>query len=307
MVSITLWTTLAAAFVHHPSVPIPASRRRPSVVAAATMSGAASAEAGAPLGDWTPEEDPIYQDDLWIATEQVRYSDGTGADGIAIKSAYKPFEDAGNHSRGILLLHAAAPSEPDLQLLADRLALSCECVALAPLLRGDLQRWPLQRLAHEAWQAAQYLNRACGAETLAVVAVGSTAVSTLSLLAEGALDAHCAIALCPGSGADTGGPPQNPGDTARAARELSTPLLAICATADDRGKAHANALRDSLALNSRLRSDFYVADFEAEAGEFVLRAARGSASTGNKAADKAIALCQSWVDQYCPEGVARAS
>ena len=42
-----------------------------------------------------------------------------------------------------------------------------------------------------------------------------------------------------------------------------------------------------------------MADFEAEAGEFVLRAARGSASTGNKAADKAIALCQSWVDQYC--------
>jgi hypothetical protein len=260
----------------------------------AMMSGdsATSAEAGPPAGDWRPEDDPIYTDELWIVSKRVRYADSGDSEGIL--SSFKPFDDAGNHSRSILLLHATPPSEPELQLLVDRLALSCECVAMAPLLRGGLERWPPPRLAQEGWQAAQYLNRACGAETLAVVAVGPTALSVLALLAEGALDAHCAIALCPGRGGGGGG--LGPADAARAARELSTPLLAVCSTADGEGKAHAAALRDSLALNSRLGSDYFVAEFDGEAGEFVL-----GRSGSNSAADKAIALCQSWVDAYCAE------
>jgi hypothetical protein len=248
-------------------------------------------------------DDPIWQDELWLAAEHVRYGDSSGGAGIGYCTSYKPFELAGNHTRAILMLHAGTPSEPDLLTLADRLALSCECVVLAPLMRGDPAHWPSERLAAEAWAASSYLNGARGAESLAVVAVGATVVPILALLADGALGAHAAVALCPGVGG-AGGDAFAAGDSsaadlARVSREVPVPVLAVCATADDGGKAGAAGLRDGLALNSRLASDYYVAEL-ACAPERVLRPGDGG---DVKRADEAVALVQSWVDTYCPEGL----
>jgi len=125
------------------------------------------------------------------------------------------------------------------------------------------------------------------------VAVGATASTTLALLSAGALDAHACIALCPSG---------DPASAARAARELPVPLLALCA-GDADGIAHATTLRESLSLNSRLRSDFYVNGFEGRSAAFVLGP---QDATDAKAAERALALLQGWVDRYCPERLSRS-
>ena len=74
----------------------------------------------------------------------------------------------------------------------------------------------------------------------------------------------------------------------RMARELEVPLLAVCATRGDEpsGAAHSAALREGLALNSRLRADWYVSDFGDCAGDFMLRP-KSDAETS--ASERAIA------------------
>ena len=259
-------------------------------------------------------DDPIYQDHLWLLTEELRYGDGARGAGVGYYSGYKPSSLSGNHTRAILLLHAASngninsdgvpepaavdasTSEVSLRTLANKLALSCECVALAPLLRGGTAQWPPERLAAEAWSALTYLNSICGAESLAVVAIGDAmARSTLGLLAEGALGAHAVVALCPGQGSGAAAATAA-ADLGRAARELPVPLLAVCGGPDP---ACATSLRESLALNSRLRGDFYVASLErAPFGDDPL-----PPLLQDPCADEALALMQSWVDRWCPEGL----
>ena len=88
-----------------------------------------------------------------------------------------------------------------------------------------------------------------------------------------------------------------------AARELHVPLLAVCGTADDGGgRAYAAALTDALALNARLGADQYVSTMGASSSDFLM-APRDAEEA--KAGDRAIALVQSWVNTYCPEGLSK--
>ena len=87
----------------------------------------------------------------------------------------------------------------------------------------------------------------------------------------------------------------------RAAPALPVPLHALCA-GDADGIAHATTLRESLSLNSRLRSDFYVNGFEGRSAAFVLGPQDAADA---KAAERALALLQGWVDRYCPERLSR--
>ena len=238
-------------------------------------------------------DDPIYKEELWLQSEMVRYGDGALGAGIGHCASYRPFTLAGNHSRAVLILSTGAHEESVLSF-ANRIAVSCECVAFVPLLRGGCERWSHERLAHEAWAAVSYLNGACGAESLAILGIGAAAQQSTALLATGALGAHAAIALCP-----TG----DPVDAHRAARELPVPLLAVCA-GGAAGRAQAAALSAGLALNSQLGSDFYVADFGENTADFVLDP-RDEADAG--AAERVLALVQSWVDQCCPERLLRQS
>ena len=155
-------------------------------------------------------------------------------------------------ARRQLVSSVSSSGEVSLRTLANKLALSCECVALAPLLRGG--SWAPERLAAESWAALSYLNTVCGAESVAVVAIGhATAASTLALLANGALSAHAAIALCPGRpGAATG---SAAADVGRAARELQVPLLAVCGGGESGGAACAASPRRPRA-ELTLRGDF---------------------------------------------------
>ena len=65
------------------------------------------------------------------------------------------------------------------------------------------------------------------------------------------------MALCPA------GEPAGAADAGRAARELAVPLLAVCGVGErlQTGRPYAAALRDALAVNGRLSSDYYVAEF----------------------------------------------
>ena len=237
-------------------------------------------------------DDPIYRDELWLDSKQVRYVDGAHGAGVGYCVSYSPSTRAGNHSRAVLILDTPARAEDEEALfaLAGRVALSCECVALVPMLRGGRASWPPERLANEAWAATGYLNAAYGAEALAIVAVGATVPTTLMLLGEGVLDAHACVAICPDG---------EPAAAARVARELTVPLLAVC-DGGAGGVAQAGALRDALALNSRLRSDYYVAAFADTSASFVLTP-QDAADAGS--AERALALLQGWCDRFLPVGL----
>lgn len=116
---------------------------------------------------------------------------------------------------------------------------------------------------------------------------GPAAPTVVELLAGGALDAHACVAL--GDGASL----------ARGARELTQPFLAVCAGGD--AAAAADELRQALSRNTRLGSDYFVADFEAS-DDFVLRP-RGADDA--RSAERAVALVQSWVDRFVPERLGR--
>jgi len=252
-------------------------------------------------------DDPIYQDDLWLLTEQVRYGQAVRGAGVGYYSSYKPSALAGNHSRAILILDVAAggsggaaatsASETSLRKFADKLALSCECIVLAPRLSDVAGGWGAERFAAEAWSALTYLNTVCGAESLAIVTIGqATSAAILGLLAQGALSAHAVVAVCPGgaSYADT---------MPRAARELPVPFLAVCGGADASGADCARILRKSLSFNAQLRRDFYVAELAGAPTGDDLHCPVLPALLQGACANETLALVQSWVDRCCPEGL----
>jgi hypothetical protein len=111
-------------------------------------------------------DDPIYRDELWVRGEEVRYGDGGSSSGVGYCTSYLPFTVARNHTRAILCLETepSLSGSAALRSFADRVALSCECVALLPKLEGGLARWPHERLANEILTACRYLNRAYGTE-----------------------------------------------------------------------------------------------------------------------------------------------
>jgi len=97
---------------------------------------------------------------------------------------------------------ACAPSRAvALHALADRIALSCECVVIAPHFDGEPAGSTHELLLAEAHGAAVYTSRQFHAQALAVVALGTSAASMLDLLASRAFEAHALISLCPPAGA----------------------------------------------------------------------------------------------------------
>lgn len=143
-----------------------------------------------------PPPDPALTADVWLQRETVRY--GGAASDAAYLTSYAPFTVDGNHTRAVLLLAAgrglaapaAEPDEQTLRSLADRIALSCECVVLLPRLSGGTARWQHGRLLSEADAAARYLNAAHGAQALGVVALGEAGCIAAELHAQGALESH---------------------------------------------------------------------------------------------------------------------
>ena len=204
-----------------------------------------------------PVADPLDSDVL--RSEDVRYGGGARS-GRGYCASYLPFTLAGNHSRAVLLLGEPGP---ELRGIADRLALSCECVALLPELGGDAAAWTHEALGREALAASAYLAGAHRVQGLAVLGAGAIGGRMLELLASG-LEAHAAVALGPVAF-----------DAARAAREVSAPLLAVSAD---------GALRAGLEANPLLGDDYFVVE-EAPLGE------------------RAVALACAWVDRYVPEGL----
>ena len=207
-----------------------------------------------------PVADPLDSDAAWLRSEDVRYG-GAARSGRGYCASYLPFTLAGNHSRAVLLL---GENSAELRGIADRLALSCECVALLPELGGDVAAWTHEALGREALAASAYLAGAHRAQGLAVVGTGAVGGRMLELLASGGLEAHAAVALGPVAF-----------DAARAAREVSAPLLAVSAD---------GALRAGLEANPLLGDDYFVVE-EEPLGE------------------RAIALACAWVDRYVPEGL----
>ena len=203
---------------------------------------------------------PPASESSWLRSEDVRYG-GAARSGRGYCASYLPFTLAGNHSRAVLLLGEPGP---ELRGVADRLALSCECVALLPELGGDVAAWTHEALGREALAASAYLAGAHRAQGLAVVGTGAVGGRMLELLASGGLEAHAAVALGPVAF-----------DAARAAREVSAPLLAVSAD---------GALRAGLESNPLLGDDYFVVE-EEPLGE------------------RAIALACAWVDRYVPEGL----
>ena len=162
----------------------------------------------------------------------MRYG-GAARSGRGYCASYLPFTLAGNHSRAVLLL---GENSAELRGIADRLALSCECVALLPELGGDVAAWTHEALGREALAASAYLAGAHRVQGLAVLGAGAVGGRMLELLASG-LEAHAAVALGPVAF-----------DAARAAREVSAPLLAVSAD---------GALRAGLEANPLLGDDYF--------------------------------------------------
>lgn len=243
----------------------------------------------------SPADDPIYKDELWLNGEMVRYGSSINGAGVGYCVSFEPMHAAVNHTRAVVMLSTAPVDEEALHSLAGRVALSCECVTLVPVLRGGMSRWTHERLSEEAWSAATYLNAARGAEALAFCVIGPTTPLVLSLLAQGALNAHAVIALSP-TGDERG--------SGQAARELDVPLLCVVsAGADDNSLRHVAGLRHELSLNTRLGSDYYVAEFSGCTADFVLTPQHAA---DVKAAERALALVHSWIDGHLPESLGEA-
>lgn len=242
--------------------------------------------------DPTPaDDDPIYSADAYLDSRDVTFA---GRD--AYCACYRAPSRESKHSRAVVLIVDGDERDaPTARSLAERIALSCECVALLPRGDGGGARWEQGRMAQEVLEASTWLNKEHGVEALGLITHGRAAAALLGLLACGAVEAHAAIAICPSADGD-------PGELSRAAREISVPLLSICGVSPPGDGARAiDELRTGLAVNSRLRSDFYVAPFECPAG-FMLRP-RGEEEGGD--ADRAASLAVAWLDRYVPEGLTR--
>ena len=114
------------------------------------------------------EEDPLYSADVWLQRGDARYCNGEG-----YCASYRPFTEAGNHSRAVLLLAASSGLDEEetgaLRSIADRVALSCECVVLLPTLEGAADRWPQAKLSHALLAAQSFVNTEHQAEALGVL------------------------------------------------------------------------------------------------------------------------------------------
>eukprot|EP00965_Chrysotila_dentata_P215206 6188632-Pleurochrysis_carterae.AAC.1 len=86
--------------------------------------------------------DPIY-DDVWLQRERPQFA--SVGESLPYCASYLPFTVNQSHTRAILVLDACDNQQqdgedPDMQALrglTDRIALSCECVALLSRVRGD--------------------------------------------------------------------------------------------------------------------------------------------------------------------------
>ena len=240
-----------------------------------------SAATPPPLDD----DDPIYRDELWLDSAQVRYSPS----GVGHCSSYtvRGF----NHSRAILLLDPAPASESDLCALADKLALRRAVRRAVPRRR---KKPVAARAARRRGVGGKIFGRRAETESLAIVALGGAGASTvLGLLAEGASPRtrrwRCARTAA-----------RVRRRRRRATAWLPVPLLAVCGGGG--GGAYAAALRDGLSVNARLASDYYVAEFGESSERFLMAPqTRDEARAG----EEAIALVQSWVDRYVPERLGR--
>lgn len=112
------------------------------------------------------------------------------------------------------------------------------------------------------------------------------------LRAGGSLEAHACAALA--DGAELRG-------ASRAARGLTTPLLAVCAGGG--ALEAADELRSALST-SRLGRDYFVAGMDAPSCDVLLYPPDGE---GLQEAERIIALVQSWVDRYVPERLGKSA
>lgn len=234
--------------------------------------------------------DPIYDADVWLQREQVRYADGTPAAGCGYCVSYLPFTVEGNHTRAALFLAAADENSSIecqqrsaiLRSLADRIALSCECVVLMPSLTGGALRWKHAPLMAEVDAATRFLCRQYGAQALGIFSFGEPASVTAELVAQGALEAHALVLMAPSR------------PTLSALRELDAPLL--CLMGDDEDTA-AN-MRHALALNANLRGSYYVSAFP-DCGPGFME--RPSDEDEASAAEQAASFALAWFDRHVPE------
>jgi hypothetical protein len=152
-----------------------------------------------------------------------------------------------------------------------------------PKLSGGAQLWQHGPLLAEVDAATRYVYRKHGAQALGVLAFGEAASVAAELAAQGALEAHALVAMEPTR--------TNPA----ALRELDAPLL--CLLADD-GAPAAQLMRDSLALNAKLRGLYYVSAFERCAPGFL---SKPSTDQEVNAADQAASFALAWFDRHVPE------
>ena len=234
------------------------------------------------------EDDPLYSADVWLQRGDARYRNGEG-----YCASYRPFTEAGNHSRAVLLLAASSGLDEEetgaLRSIADRVALSCECVVLLPTLEGAADRWPQAKLSHALLAAQSFVNTEHQAEALGVLAIGAAAGRTIEFLASGGFEAHALVALSATATA---------GSLARAGRELATPLLGISGAASAEGASALEELREALQVNSRLGEDYFIVPFDECGKDFLLRP---SGAAQENEADRALSLATAWFDRYLPE------
>jgi hypothetical protein len=152
-----------------------------------------------------------------------------------------------------------------------------------PTLAGGAQRWQHGPLLAEVDAATRYVYRQHGAQALGVLAFGEAASVAAELAAQRALEAHALVAMEPTR--------TNPA----ALRELDAPIL--CLMGDD-GAPTAQGMRDSLALNGKLRGLYYVSAFKGCAPGFLSQPANDQEVN---AADQAASFAIAWFDRHVPE------
>ena len=118
--------------------------------------------------------------------------------------------------------------------LANRIALSCDCMVLAPA--GLVVGTPPFRLAEEAWAAATFLNREHGVQALVVLAEGPLVPPVVELVTSGDMPAHALGVL---GGADGATDPA-------LLRDIGVPFLALL-PAEGGGAERAHRMRDARA------------------------------------------------------------
>ncbi len=231
--------------------------------------------------------DPIHDRDAWLRRNEQQAYTPTSALPRAYETAYLPFVRAANHSRAVLLVAETegasdARATPLVKALADRVALTCECVVLCP--RPPAGRWGHAALVEAFSAASTYLHRVHGVEALGIVALGRPADVALELLAADAIEAHAFVALQPSVSASV----------ERALRELACPTLCVPSGSADA----AQRLQTGLSLNPRLGSEYYVHHLDSCSPDVFVRPASARDHAG---AEDAASIATAWIDRFVPE------